>query len=57
MRALASRAASTFSVTINLASRRALLPPRINFIILSWITRFASIPNIIHEWNIACPQN
>jgi hypothetical protein len=30
-RALASKAASIFSLTISLASRRALLPPRISF--------------------------
>jgi hypothetical protein len=54
-RALALKVASTFSVTINLASRRALLPPSISFINLKPITRFASTPNIIHGWNIAFP--
>ncbi len=54
-RVLASMAASTFSVTINLASRRALLPPRIIRMTLKPTTRFASKPNIIHEWNIDHP--
>jgi hypothetical protein len=56
MRALALKAASTFSATINLASRRALLSPRINFINRKPITRLASTPNIIHGWNIVFPR-
>jgi hypothetical protein len=43
------------SLTINSASRRALLPPRISFIILSAITPFASNANNIKELIIYCP--
>jgi hypothetical protein len=56
MRRLALKAASNFSATINLASRRALLSPRINFINRKPITRLASTPNIIHGWNIVFPR-
>src|SRR5215213_4502144 len=56
MRALALKAASNFSATISLASRRALLSPRINFINRKPITRLASTPNIIHGWNIVFPK-
>ena len=48
----ASKAARTFSLTINLASRRALLPPRISFIIRNAMTPFASSANIIKELNM-----
>ena len=44
-----------FSLTINVASRRAYLPPRISFIIRNAITRFASIANII-KLNISRPN-
>ena len=54
-RAVASKAASIFSLTISLASRRALLPPRISFIIRSATTPFASTANIIKELNIRRP--
>jgi hypothetical protein len=54
-RAVASKAASIFSLTISLASRRARLPPRISFIIRSATTPFASTANIIKEWNIRRP--
>jgi hypothetical protein len=54
-RAVASKAASIFSLTISLASRRALLPPAISFIIRSATTPFASTANIIKELNIRCP--
>ena len=57
MLVLALSAASIFSVTINFASRRAVLPPSINFISLSPTTRFASTPNIIHDRNIDRPQS
>jgi hypothetical protein len=53
---LALKAASSFSATINLASRRALLSPRINLINRKPITRLASTPNIIHGWNIVFPE-
>jgi hypothetical protein len=52
--AVASKAACIFSLTISLASRRALLPPRISFIIRSAITPFASTANNIKELTI-CP--
>jgi len=54
-RALASKAASIFSLTISLASRRALLPPRISFIIRSATTPFASTASIIKDLNIRRP--
>jgi hypothetical protein len=54
-RAVASKAASIFSLTISLASRRALLPPRISFIIRSATTPFASTASIIKELNIRRP--
>jgi hypothetical protein len=41
-----------FSLTIRLASRRALLPPRISFIIRSTITPFASATKNIKGLNI-----
>ena len=50
--AVASKAALIFSLTIRLASRRALLPPRISFIIRSATTPFASAANNIKELNI-----
>jgi hypothetical protein len=50
-------AASNFSLIINSASRRAPLPPRINFIILNPTTWFASIASIAKELNIRCPRN
>jgi hypothetical protein len=50
--AVASKAARIFSLTINSASRRALLPPRISFIIRSATTPFASTANIIKELTI-----
>jgi hypothetical protein len=50
--AVASRPASIFSRTISSDSRRALLPPRINFIIRSATTPFASAASIIKEVNI-----
>jgi hypothetical protein len=56
IRALALKAASIFSATINLASRRALLPPRVNFISRKAITWLASMLNIIHGWNIVLPR-
>jgi hypothetical protein len=49
---VASRAASIFSRTIRSASDRAPLPPRINFIIRSPTTPFASAASIIKEVNI-----
>jgi len=49
---VASRAASIFSRTISSASHRAILPPRISFIIRSAITPFASAASIIKEVNI-----
>jgi hypothetical protein len=52
--AVASKAACIFSLTISSASRRALLPPRISFIIRSAITPFASTANNIKELTI-CP--
>jgi len=48
-RTVASKAACIFSLTISSASRRALLPPRISFIIRSATTPFASTANIIKE--------
>jgi hypothetical protein len=45
----ASTAACIFSVTISSASRRALLPPRISFIVRSAITPFDSTANFIKE--------
>jgi hypothetical protein len=48
----ALKAASIFSLTISSASRWALLPPSISFIIRSTTTRFASTANIIKESNI-----
>jgi hypothetical protein len=54
-RAVASKAASIFSLTISVASRRALLPPRISFIIRNATTPFASTANIIKELNIRRP--
>jgi len=51
---VASKAAFTFSLTIKFASRRALLPPRISFIIRSAITAFASAANNIKRLNICC---
>ncbi|HXE12786.1 MAG TPA: hypothetical protein VN633_11735 [Bryobacteraceae bacterium] len=53
---VASQAAWIFSLTINSASRRALLPPRISFIIRSAITPFASNANNINELTISCPS-
>jgi hypothetical protein len=53
--AVASKAACIFSLTINLASRRALLPRRISFIILSAMTPFASSANNIKELTISSP--
>jgi hypothetical protein len=50
----ASTAARTFSLTINLASRWALLPPRISFIIRNAMTPFDSSANIIKS-NICRP--
>jgi hypothetical protein len=55
--AVVSKAASIFSLTINSASRRALLPPRISFIIRSAITPFASSANNINELTISCPAS
>jgi len=52
--AVASKAAFIFSLTIKFASRRALLPPRISFIIRSAITAFASAANNIKGLNIRC---
>jgi hypothetical protein len=52
--AVVSQAARIFSLTISLASRRALLPPSISFIIRSATTPFASNANIIKELNIRC---
>jgi hypothetical protein len=52
--AVASKAAFIFSLTIKFASRRALLPPRISFIIRSAITAFASAANNIKGLNICC---
>jgi hypothetical protein len=49
---VASKAAFIFSLTIKFASRRALLPPRISFIIRSAITAFASAANNIKGLNI-----
>jgi hypothetical protein len=43
-------------VTISLASRRALLPPLISFIIRSAITRFASTANNIKELTTIAPS-
>jgi hypothetical protein len=54
-RAAVSKAASIFSLTMSLASRRALLPPRISFIIRSAATPFASTANIVKELNIRGP--
>jgi hypothetical protein len=51
---VASKAAFIFSLTIKFASRRALLPPRISFIIRSAITAFASAANNIKGLNIRC---
>jgi hypothetical protein len=48
-------AASTFSVTISSASRRACLPPRISFIIRSPTTWFASTASFIRELNTRGP--
>jgi hypothetical protein len=48
----ASKAASIFSRTIRSASDRALLPPRISFIIRNATTPFASAASIIKEVNI-----
>jgi hypothetical protein len=53
--AVASKAARTFSLTISLASRRALTPPRISFIIRSAITPFASTASNIKELIIRRP--
>lgn len=50
----ASKAASTFSVSISSASRRACLPPRISFSIRSPTTWFASTASFIRESN-TCP--
>jgi len=55
--AVASKAACIFSLTINLASRRALPSPRISFIIRKAITRFASTANNIKELTIRGPFN
>jgi hypothetical protein len=55
-RALALKAASTFSATINLASRRALLPPKANLISRKAITWWASMLNINHGSNIVFPS-
>jgi hypothetical protein len=49
--AAASKAACIFSLTISSASRRALLPPSISFVIRSAITPFASTANFIKEVN------
>ena len=49
---VASRAESSFSRTITSASRRALLPPCISFIIRRATTPFASAASIITEVNI-----
>jgi hypothetical protein len=51
---VASKAAFIFSLTIKFASRWALLPPRISFIIRSAITAFASAANNIKGLNIRC---
>jgi hypothetical protein len=51
---VASKAAFIFSLTIKFASRRALLPPRISFIIRSAITAFASAASNIKGLNICC---
>ena len=53
--AVASKVACIFSLTISSASRRALLPPRISFIIRSAITPFASTANNIKELTIRRP--
>jgi hypothetical protein len=53
--AVASKAARIFSLTISSASRRALLPPRISFIIRSATTPFASTASIIKELTIRRP--
>jgi hypothetical protein len=50
--ALALIAASIFSPIMSSASRRAVLPPSISFIILSPVTRFASTASIVRELNI-----
>jgi hypothetical protein len=47
--AAVSTAAWIFSATISSASSRALLPPRISFIVRSAITAFASTANFIRE--------
>ena len=52
--AVASIAAFIFSLTIKLASRRALLPPCIIFIVRSAITPLASTANNIKGLNIRC---
>jgi hypothetical protein len=54
--AVAWKAARIFSLTINSASRRALLPPRISFIIRNAITPFASNASNIKELTIFCPS-
>ena len=51
--AVASKAASIFSRTISSASRWALLPPRMSFIVRRPMTRLDSTASIINEWNIA----
>ena len=56
-RPVASKAASIFSLTISLASRRALLPPRISFIILSANTPFASTASTIKGIEHPTPFN
>lgn len=54
--AVAWKAARIFSLTINSASRRALLPPRISFIIRNAMTPFASNASNIKELTIFCPS-
>ena len=53
--AVASNAARIFSLTMSSASRRALLPPRISFIIRSAMTVFASAANNIKGLTIRRP--